>query len=277
MMNRTTRRKFLHGLPAVTALGLCVPGRPIRAFGAQETDADSAPERLREMAELARRITIAGAPLRPDPIVRYDDQVRRIEDATLWAFVDRGRPAATLKVEIYPQGRALYGLVSLSDAVITATCSDGWEWAAKRPGIELQPMPDAPEPGGTAIERLVQMRALSRRFTGYEVEKSEKGRFQMRLMPKPVYRYADPESGLRDGALFSLANGTNPDVLFAVEARQQPGGRAAWHYGVARMGGATLVVELDNKQVWREEEALPVPAIRPTYMNRIFPRSRRSG
>ena len=138
-------------------------------------DTESAMDRLREMADLAGRIKIAGTELQPDPIVRYDDQLRRIEDATLWAFVDKGRPAASLKVEIYRQGHALYGLVSLSDAIIKAECADGWEWSATKLGVELRPIPNAPAPGATPVERLVQMRSLSRRFSGYEVEKSEKG------------------------------------------------------------------------------------------------------
>jgi hypothetical protein len=96
----------------------------------------------------------------------------------------------------------------------------------------------------------------------------------MRLMTKPIYRYEDAAAGLEDGAIFSLANGTNPDVLLLIESRKT-GGTAAptWHYGVARMGGAVLVVNLDNQQVWREEKAIPVPAVRPTYMNRKFPRT----
>ncbi|MDR3636300.1 MAG: hypothetical protein P4L84_21030 [Isosphaeraceae bacterium] len=277
MITRSSRRTFLHLVSSPLAIALGAWGQPaLSAITQTADDADSAQDRLHEMADLARRITIAGAELQPDPIVRYDDQLRRIEDATLWAFVNKGRPTASLKVEIYRQGHALYGLVSLSDAIIKAECSDGWDWSATKPGVELKPVPDAPVPGATPVERLVQMRALSRRFSGYEVEKSEKGRFQMRLMTKPVSRYADPPSGLEDGALFSLANGTNPDVLLVIEARRTNGRNLAWQYGVARMGGATLVVNLDNTQVWREEQALPIPAVRPTYMNRKFPRHGRA-
>lgn len=276
MTNILTRRAFLNSLPLPYAVAFGAAGRRVSAQDAATND-ESAAERLREMTELAKRITISDAELRPEPVVRYDDQVRRIEDATLWAFVKRGRPEATLKVEIYRQGHALYGLVSLSDALVKATCSDGWDWSAAKPGVELKPIPNAPAPGATAVERLVQMRTLSRRFTGYEVEPSEKGRFQMRLMTKPVYRYADKESGLLDGAIFSLANGTNPDVLVVIEARTPPNGSGAvWQYGVGRMGGAKLVVNLDNKEVWMEEKALPIPAVRPTYMNRQFPRHGRS-
>lgn len=279
MMVRLNRRDFLRNAAAPIVLG--VSTYPMLTRGAdspERSDAESAADRLREMNELARRVTVSDAELHPEPIVRYDDQVRRIEDATLWVYVRRGVPMATLKVEIYRQGHALYGLVSLSsDSIIKAESSDGWNWAATKSGLDMKPLPDAPAAGSTPVARLVQLRALARRFSGYEVEHSEKGRFQMRLLSKPVYRYDDTQSHIQDGAIFGLANGTNPDLLVVIESRTSAATKApAWHYGLARMGGAELVVELDNREVWHEGLAVPVPAVRPTYMNRKFPRQKRT-
>jgi hypothetical protein len=230
------------------------------------------------MTSLARAITIkradeeSGKPvaLVPEPIFRYDDPPRHIEDATLWVFGHPGRPTAALKMEIYPN-RGLYGLVALSPGMITAD-GDDWDWASTEPGIILRPIPNAPAPADTPRQRLVQLRLLSQRFSGFEFEPA-KGRMQMRLLPKPLLRYDDPESGLQDGALFSLSFGVNPEVLILIEARKAPGASSpTWQYGIGRLGGAEVAVSLDNQEIWTQGKAYPVPQIRPTYMNRHLKR-----
>jgi len=235
---------------------------------------DSAAARLREMDGLARAVVIKAtdqpdakpAELAPEPIFRYDDPPRQIEDATLWVFGRTGRPTAALKVEVYPN-RGLYGLVALAPGTITAKGTD-WDWASTAPGIELRPIPDAPPPAAAPHGRRTQLRALSGRFSGHEFEPS-KGRMQMRLLPRPLLRYDDPAAGLLDGAILSLSFGVNPEVLLLIEARKAAGEAApTWQYGVGRLGGAEVSVSLDGQEVWRQGKAYPVPQVRPTYMNR---------
>lgn len=41
---------------------------------------------------------------------------------------------------------------------------------------------------------------------------------QMRLLPRPLCRYSDPESNIVDGAVFGFAtNGVNPDLHVLIE------------------------------------------------------------
>ena len=251
---------------------------PSPAQALRTKKADSAAARLREMNALAQAVVIteAGTPeakpadLAPDPIFRYDDPPRQIEDASLWVYGRPGRPTAALKVEVYPN-RGLYGLVALGPGTITARGAD-WDWTSTAPGIEAKPIPAAPPPAATPRERLVQLKALSGRFTGHEFEPS-KGRMQLRLLPRPLLRYDDPASGLIDGAILSLSFGVNPEVLLLIEARKVAGEPApTWQYGVGRLGGAEVSVSLDGREVWTQGKAYPVPQIRPTYMNRHLKR-----
>jgi hypothetical protein len=239
---------------------------------------DSSAVRLREMQGLARAITIkradqeSGSPVElvPEPIFRYDDPPRHIEDATLWIFGRPGRPTAALKMEIYPN-RGLYGLVALAPGIISAEGTD-WQWASTEPGIVLRPIPNAQAPADTPRQRLIQLRGLSERFSGYEYEPA-KGRMQLRLLPKPILRYDDADSGLQDGAIFTLSFGVNPEVLILIESRKAPGAAApTWQFGIGRLGGAEVSVSLDNQEVWTQGKAYPVPQIRPTYMNRHLKR-----
>jgi hypothetical protein len=244
---------------------------------------DSVASRLREMTGLAKAVSItpAGAEGRKpsdlvlEPVFRYDDQPRHIEDATLWVFGRPGRPTAALKMEIY-RNRGLYGLVSLAPGLISAKGAD-WDWDSTSPGIELRPIPDAPAPSDNPRLRLAQLKTLAARFTGFEYEPA-RGRLQLRLLPRPIYRYDDAASGLQDGAIFSLSLGVNPDVLVLIESRKAPGAaEPTWQYGIGRMGGAEVSVSLDGKEVWKQGKAYPVPQILPSYMNRHLKRVESEG
>ena len=261
---------------SVVVLVFALAALPDRA-GAQELrtkKGDSSAARLGEMTGLARAIAIKvadqadskPAELVAEPIFRYNDPQRRIEDATLWVFGRPGRPTAALKVEIYPN-RGLYGLVALAPGTIVAEGND-WQWESTSPGIEPRPIPNAPAPAESPRERLLQMRTLSERFSGFEFEPTH-GQFQMRLLPKPILRYDDPASGLQDGAIYTLSHGVNPEVLILIESRKSASASdPAWQYGLGRLGGAELTVNLDGQEVWKQGKAYPVPQIRPNYMNR---------
>ena len=42
-----------------------------------------------------------------EPILRYDDKARVIQDSTIWAWGATGRPRAVLKLELNPFGRPI--------------------------------------------------------------------------------------------------------------------------------------------------------------------------
>src|SRR5262249_15231950 len=124
-------------------------------------------------------------------------------------------------------------LVSLSGGPVKAEANDGRQWSPKQPGLELRRLPESPLPAATEGERLRQLEKLARRFSGGQMTESGELSGELRLLPRPLLRYADPEAGLLDGALYALAIGTNPEVLIVLEARRD-GRVAAWHYGLAR-------------------------------------------
>jgi len=52
--------------------------------------------------------------------------------------------------------------------------------------------------------------------------------------------------------LFTLANGTNPEIMIFVEARVDPkdSKKAVWQYTVGRLAHAELHMEYDGKEVF---------------------------
>ncbi|TXT29567.1 MAG: hypothetical protein FD138_2403 [Planctomycetota bacterium] len=180
------------------------------------------------------------------PVFRYSDELRHIEDAGLWLWTDRGRPAVAMKVERYKPGVHprpwLYCFTSLSSELISAEWPDERKYQARKPGVEWKPLDD--QPAKTRPARLVQMRDIARRFSAEVLDFNNDPR-QMRLLSRPLYRQDDGNNG--DGALFGFTGtGTNPDLLLLLEAKVDGG----WQYGLVTMTAEGLRVRLSDRLVW---------------------------
>lgn len=206
----------------------------------------------------------------PEPVLRYADSTRRIYESSLWIW-GKGRPCAILAVEYYtnePRGpRWLYEIASLSTERIAVERGGDLKWTADEPGLVLQAISGADAVADQPARRLLQMKEILRRFSAHEWTPGE-GRIQLRPLATPLHRYEHEtaQDKVIDGAIFSFANGTNPEVFLLLEAHQEKGTSAAWKFGLAQMTGAVVTVELDGKTIWNRGEADP-PAIRPSYVN----------
>ena len=199
-------------------------------------------QKLDEMKQVARAFQVAviddqgartPATMTPEPLHRWTDPTREFSGGALWAWRSSGRPVAIYGIELYGQSWS-HEFVSLSTRKLRA--DDGrTQWAPSKAGIELREMPDAPTPADDEAGRLRQMRDLARRFSAREFWDGRT--YALRLLPHPIDRYADPASGLMDGAIFTFANGTNPELFLLIEARRQGDGPAKWSYAAARSPG----------------------------------------
>jgi hypothetical protein len=210
------------------------------------------------------------AKLMSNPLLKYNDSTRRNHESTLWLWTERELPSALMAVEFYPNlprgPRWLFEIVSLSNSKIGVAHSGGWKWQAKQPGVKRQPLPGDLKPADKPALRLSQARQIRQRFAAHEKDDTV-GRIELRPLSTPLYRYADEETGVIDGAVFAFANGTNPEVLLLLEAQRDAATKQPiWTYGFAQMTGAEVSASLDEREVWSQKEANP-PAIRDSYVN----------
>jgi hypothetical protein len=193
----------------------------------------------------------------PTPLLRYSDPTRGgvkaessnnlLVDATVWRLGTEGRPTAIVTLEIYrhPDGTHVLAYEFLS---LTATRfslkhkTEEVRWDATESGLTLKELPDAPKPAAAAAARLAQMRQLARRFGAKETFNKET--VECRLLAQPLDRYQSEAEKIVDGAIFALANGTNPEIGIVLECDAD-----RWVYGIVRMGSAAATVTLDDRQV----------------------------
>ncbi len=243
---------------------------PLLSHAHGDEDADSSVDREKVKAERAARVEamhrraasltakvknndgeFIDAKLVEPPLLAYNNVTNLEIDATLWAWGKRGRPVAIAALHEDRGDRKLWSceMVSLADQAVSIAAKPGWRWAPAQSDIEWKPVPGAPAPGKTAVARSAQIKDIAGRFasTGHYRNGNV---VELRLMGRPLHRYADPEAGLIDGALSAFAEGTNPETMLLIECRSDKDQQQTWFYGFTRMSGGRLVARLDDTVVW---------------------------
>lgn len=181
------------------------------------------------------------------PIFRYFDPARGYVSAAVWKLGDKGRPRALITTELHRQfhgkPRIVYEFLSLTPVRFAAASTD-LRWEPEGTALEFKPVPDTPAPETTAARRLLQLRAIAKRFGGEELVEKEK--CDLRLLPQQVERYTPSAAEHADGAMFLMAFGTNPEVALFIESDGK-----AWSYAAGRLSGASLIsLTIDGKEAW---------------------------
>src|SRR5207302_6635128 len=98
------------------------------------------------------------------PVFRFDDQPRRILDATLWVWTDGARPVAFEKIEAIErtEPRWSHCFTSLAPERLAVQWRQQRRFESTEPGIHFQPTGLPPVAG--ISERKRQMRELAREF-----------------------------------------------------------------------------------------------------------------
>jgi hypothetical protein len=234
-------------------------------FAASAEDDPQAKRRLEAMQAAAGALEPTSSEVKakaalttaPRPLLRYNDPTRGgvkeessnnvLVDAGVWRLGTEGRPTALVTLEIYraPDGAHVlsYEFLSLTEAKFALKHkTENVRWDATGSGLSLKELPEAPKPAATPAARLAQMRQLARRFGATETFNKET--VECRLLAQPIDRYESEADKITDGAIFALANGTNPEIGIVLEADAR-----RWRYGIIRLSSAESTVTLDGKEV----------------------------
>ena len=193
----------------------------------------------------------AKAVMRPDPLMRWSQPVRGGEDGVICLWTVAGKPAAvmsffTLKAE---DGKRwiVHEHQSLSASPLEASWQGRAMWRISGPGLAFEAVPDAPEPAGSSVARARQMQAILRDFSANTVDHGGRS-WTLRALNKPLYRYEGTGPDGPDGALFAMAQGTDPEAFVILETRSESG-RPRWVYAVTRLTDLALKVRLKGREI----------------------------
>jgi len=215
--------------------------------------ADGGVEHWRDVARsyaISREDQPGGPPLRlrEEPVLRWNNPVRKALDGAVFVWTDRGRPEVVASLYRYGTEGVFkedHEFTSVSSSPVVAARGGSVAWAPATAGVTIKPIPGAPKPAATPAESLRQMRALARDFRASFDNPPD--RSEIRLLTQPVYRYEVPpgRTDVRDGGLFAFVHTTDPEVLLLIEAREpREGEPAQWHYSLARMSMVNMRVQL---------------------------------
>jgi hypothetical protein len=194
--------------------------------------------------------------LKKEPVFEWSNPVRQgLQQGVVFLWLRDGRPAALGCVFSQPDGklpgrRVMHEFHALDrEKLLVSRANALNEWKPQA-ALERKELSEAPAPAATAGARLVQMRRLAQEFTGHEIDDEGK-RWDLRLLPAPLYRYPPTKAGVIDGALFTLVSnaGTDPEVLLLIEARKDDE-TTRWEYACGRFSDRSLYVQRKDREVW---------------------------
>jgi hypothetical protein len=185
--------------------------------------------------------------MQEEPVIRWPNPTREVRDGATFVWTRDSRPQAITCVW-KQNGFHWFAFQSLSEGPIIAEHGGAAFWRPEKSDMMFQELTDAPEPGDTTARRLIQMKDLARRFN-CRLIRLNATKEELRLLPKPLYRYAPTDDKLLDGAMFAFVQGTDPEVIVSIEARRIDE-KVSWHYAVTRRCALGLEADLDDKPVW---------------------------
>lgn len=188
-----------------------------------------------------------------DPLVRFTNPiVADVNDGTLFIWRDGPRPVAACSYSMRgPKSPpdVYFEFSQLDDRPMRLTLDGRTRLTPRRGPLVDQAlswegaMPDKP------AARLSAMRQQAKRFTASEHVDVTNQTSELRLLPQPIDRYAAPDQGIVDGALFALVVANDPQLLLRLEIVTNAANEPEWRYSLARMTSQTLNVQLDGREL----------------------------
>lgn len=195
--------------------------------------------------------------LRPEPVLSYANPAGGSRShGAMFVWTREGRPEILGSIwsrEEAGRRQVIHEMHSLALEPLTATRNGKLFWSPRGPGIEPFLIPGAPKPAPTPALRMIQMRGLTREFSGSTIR--EAGERPLQFRSQPVFRFEKP-SAERDGAVFVGFEDWDPELLLLIEVRPTANG-PRWHAGFARFTNRPASARHKGTEVWRFNESSP--------------------
>lgn len=211
------------------------------------------------------------------PLLFYSEPTRNNDRGSVWGWGRKGRPVALLELyqDTNVRTRWVFAICNTSGGKLRANRAGSPWWRENDSATERKDLPGAPAPAAEAPLRQRQLKLLAQKFTAHQFWDPDNSRYELRLLKRPLYMYRDEAGGLLEGGLFTLANGTNPEIVLFLEARVDPknSSKRLWQYAVGRLAHAELHLQYDGKEIFdaaRANNRTSAPN-QPYWVDYIYP------
>ena len=190
----------------------------------------------------------------PQAVFRHSQPVRGDDIGAVYLWVDADqRPAVigtTFAFTMEADRRwVVHEFHSLASEPLMSKWRGESRWQTKRAGLDWKPVPNAPRADASPTVRSRQVRDIARRFSANSIDEKE-SRWELRLLAKPIHQFEiDKPAAVSCGSLFVFCQGTDPELVLAIEAQKGTDGYL-WHYAVASFTDYGLSLQLDSKEAW---------------------------
>ena len=193
------------------------------------------------------------AELLAEPLLKWSNPAQGEIHGNVFLWTSGGRPAVVASIFKWfsPHTHMSHEFHSLWEQPLQGKANGKDLWTVSEGGLKFAPLADAPAPAAGKGQRLLQMRELARACAVTKRER-DGNVSELRLLTQPIFRYASPQGGIADGALFVFVQGTDPEVFLLLEAREA-GGKTQWQLAVTRMNGVGFELRYRDKPIWKAE------------------------
>jgi hypothetical protein len=189
--------------------------------------------------------------LRREPVLRWSNPARGEVHGNvfLWTRDNRHMVVGSLFKWFSPHTHMSHEFQSLAEKPLRAAFHGKPVWETSEAGLRFVDVPGAAAPADNEGQRLLQLKQLAKDFAGSKKER-DSDQEELRLLPQPIHRYADPKYGVINGALFAFVQGTDPEIFLLIEARGKDAASARWQFAATRMNSVELRLRHRGRQVW---------------------------
>jgi len=203
----------------------------------------------------------AGTPLelQTNPVLRWSNPIVGEIYGNVFVWTAQGRPEMIGSIYKWytPYTHMSAEFHSLARGPLTGKLAGQPVWFPTRGGVEFKPVPEAPAPASSDAPRLRQMQSAAEGFSVEIVSRERPDQvYQLRLMPRPVYRYKSPDQEITDGAIFVFVHATDPETWLIFETRRA-GQELQWQYALAQMDSVTMRAFHRGREIWTAPQVAP--------------------
>jgi hypothetical protein len=201
--------------------------------------------------------------LQSKPVFTWTNPVgEQVQTGHIFIWTHEGRPEAigtifSTPTKDMPKRVLIHEFHSLATSqLFPETPSTSREKWTPQTGIVFRPIKEAPAVESSPTGRTRQLKALADSFRAKSIDQSDKTVRELRILPRPLARY-ETKGEVKDGVLFAFvsSDGTDPEVIIAIEARPpKTGGDPVWQGSIIRFSDKHLVVSRDDEVLFSSQE-----------------------